>query len=92
MLTESFKILHRAVEVGRIRKIGIWRKNSYEKRTVMFKWFFGIISLAFIVPGCSHAHQFVEGEPSERLSTMGHNLKTAPAGRSIPPAGLGVDL
>ena len=58
----------------------------------MFKWLGAVIFLAFIVPGCSHDHQFLKGEPPERLSTMGHNLKTAPPGRSIPPAGLGVDL
>jgi hypothetical protein len=58
----------------------------------MFKWLAAIVLLALIVPGCSHDHQFLKGEPPERLSTMGHNFKTAPAGRSIPPAGLGVDL
>ena len=58
----------------------------------MFKWFGSAIVFAFVVPGCSHDHQSLKGEPPERLSTMGHNLKTAPPGRSIPPAGLGVDL
>jgi hypothetical protein len=58
----------------------------------MLKWFATVIVLTTIVPGCSHDHQFLQGEPPERLSTMGHYLKTAPPGRSIPPAGLGVDL
>ena len=58
----------------------------------MFKWFSAVVLLAFSMPGCSRDRQFLKGEPPEGLSTIGHNLKTAPAGRSIPPAGLGVDL
>jgi hypothetical protein len=58
----------------------------------MFKWLGAFILLAFVVPGCSHDHGLLMREPSDRLSTMGHDLKTAPPGRSIPPAGLGVDL
>jgi hypothetical protein len=58
----------------------------------MFKCLGAVLLLAFLVTGCSHDHQFLKSEPPERLSTMGHNLKTAPPGRSIPPAGLGVDL
>src|SRR3954469_1212582 len=62
------------------------------KRKAMFKWLAAVVVLVFIVRARSQANQPLQRQPAETHATGGTNLKTAPPARSIPPAGLGVDL
>jgi hypothetical protein len=50
-----------------------------------------IAILALLVPGCAHDTEWMHRQPGVE-STIGRDFHKEPAGKVIPPAGLGVDL
>jgi hypothetical protein len=47
--------------------------------------------LALLLPGCAHNSDWLIRQPAVQ-STIGNDVNKAPAGKVIPPPGLGVDL
>ena len=47
--------------------------------------------LALMLPGCAHNAGWLQRQPAVE-STIGNDPKKMPAGKVIPPPGLGVDL
>jgi hypothetical protein len=52
---------------------------------------FGVAFLALLGAGCANGPPTVRRDMGDQ-PTIGRNNGTAPRGRTIPPAGLGVDL
>jgi hypothetical protein len=50
-----------------------------------------IALLALVIPGCAHNAEWMQRQPGVE-STIGTDFNKAPAGKVIPPPGLGVDL
>ena len=57
----------------------------------MFRRELLIAILALFVPGCAHNRDWLQRQPGVE-STIGRDFRKEPAGKVIPPAGLGVDL
>lgn len=55
------------------------------------KRFLGLAALALIASGCAHDAEWMQRQEPVQ-STIGKDPKEAPAGRAIPPPGMGVDL
>jgi hypothetical protein len=47
--------------------------------------------LALLLPGCAHNSDWLIRQPAVE-STIGNDPNKAPAGKVIPPTGMGVDL
>jgi hypothetical protein len=47
--------------------------------------------IAVLLPGCAHNGDWMLRQPPQE-STIGTDFKKAPAGKTIGPAGMGVDL
>ncbi len=47
--------------------------------------------LVLLLPGCAHDHDWLIRRPGVE-STIGKDPNKEPAGKVIPPAGMGVDL
>ncbi len=50
-----------------------------------------VSTLTWLTTGCAHDSEWLQRQPGVE-STIGTDFNKAPAGRVIPPAGLGVDL